>query len=62
MSGVMMLNHIADTRGDESCRAAASRIRDAYNQALPDGQKTRDLGGQLGTEGFASALIDRMAG
>ena len=62
MSGVMMLNHIADTRGDESCRAAAGRIRDAYNQALSDGRKTRDLGGQLGTEEFASALIDRLAG
>ena len=62
MSGVMMLNRIADTRGDESCRAAAGRIRDAYNQALSDGRKTRDLGGQLGTEEFASALIDRLAG
>jgi len=60
MSGVMMLNHIADTRGDESCRAAAGRIREAYNRALSDGQKTRDLGGSLGTEQFASALIARI--
>jgi isocitrate/isopropylmalate dehydrogenase len=60
MSGVMMLNHIADTRADENCRAAASRIRDAYNRALSDGQKTRDLGGELGTEEFASALIQRL--
>ena len=57
MSAVMMLNHIADTRGDESCRAAAVRIREAYNQALSDGQKTRDLGGTLDTEEFASAVI-----
>jgi len=62
MSAVMMLNHIADTRGDESCRAAAVRIREAYNQALSDGQKTRDLGGALDTEEFASAVIERMAG
>jgi isocitrate dehydrogenase (NAD+) len=62
MSGVMMLNYIADTRGDESCRTAAGRIRDAYNRALSDGQKTRDLGGQLGTEEFASALIERIGG
>lgn len=61
MSAVMMLNHIADTRGDESCRAAATRIREAYNQALSDGAKTRDLGGDLGTEEFASAVIERMA-
>ena len=60
MSGVMMLNHIADTRADESCRVSANRIREAYNRALSDGQKTRDLGGNLGTEGFASALIERI--
>ena len=62
MSGVMMLNHIADTRGDERCRISAGRIRDAYNRALSDGQKTGDLGGDLGTDGFASAVIGRMAG
>ena len=62
MSAVMMLNHIADTRGDENCRTSAGRIRDAYNRALSDGQKTRDLGGSLGTEDFASAVIERIAG
>ncbi len=62
MSAVMMLNHIADTRGDETCRASAARIREAYNRALSDGQKTGDLGGKLDTEGFASAVIERMAG
>ncbi len=60
MSAVMLLNHIADIRRDESCRAVAGHIRGAYNQALSDGQKTRDLGGSLGTEDFASALIDRL--
>jgi len=60
MSGVMMLNHIADTRADESCRVSANCIREAYNRALSDGQKTRDLGGNLGTEDFASALIERI--
>ena len=61
MSAVMMLNHIAETRGDETCRASAVRIREAYNQALADGQKTGDLGGTLDTEGFASAVIERIA-
>jgi isocitrate dehydrogenase (NAD+) len=60
MSAVMMLNHIADTREDEVCRASAGKIRAAYNRALSDGQKTRDLGGALGTEEFASALIERL--
>jgi isocitrate dehydrogenase (NAD+) len=62
MSAVMMLNHIADTRADESCRSVAIAIREAYNRALSDGQKTRDLGGALDTEGFASAVIDRLGG
>lgn len=60
MSAVMMLNHIADTRADETCRSVAAAIREAYNQALSDGQKTRDLGGTLDTEGFASAVINRL--
>jgi isocitrate/isopropylmalate dehydrogenase len=41
---------------------SAGRIREAYNRALSEGQKTRDLGGELGTEAFANAVIERMAG
>ncbi len=61
MSGVMMLNHLAETRSDNAAREAAERIKLAYNRALSDGQTTRDLGGQLGTEAFADALIERLA-
>jgi isocitrate dehydrogenase (NAD+) len=60
MSAVMMLNHLADTRGDETCRETAERIKAAYNRALEEGKKTRDLGGDLGTEGFADAVIERL--
>lgn len=60
MSAVMMLNHLADTRHDDTCRAAAERIKTGYNQALKDGQTTRDLGGQLGTAEFTDAVIQRM--
>jgi isocitrate dehydrogenase (NAD+) len=60
MSGVMMLNHLAETRGDPRCRDVAERIKSAYNRALADGQKTRDLGGTLGTEAFTGALIERL--
>ena len=60
LSAVMRLNHIAETRREETCRSVASAIREAYNQALSDGQKTRDLGGTLDTQGFASAVIDRL--
>ena len=60
MSAVMMLNHLADQRGDARCRQAGERIKAAYNRALSDGQKTRDLGGDLDTDAFASALIERL--
>ena len=60
MSGVMMLNHLAEVREDSACRQVAERIKMAYNTALKDGQKTRDLGGELGTEAFADAVIQRL--
>lgn len=60
MSAVMMLRHIAATRNDRSCELVANRIRDAYNQSLMAGEKTRDLGGTLGTCQFADAVIARL--
>jgi isocitrate dehydrogenase (NAD+) len=60
MSGAMLLKHLADTRGDEACRAAGERIRRAYDRALEDGQKTRDIGGSLGTIEFARAVSERL--
>jgi isocitrate dehydrogenase (NAD+) len=61
MSAVMMLNHMGDVRHDDRCNKAAARIKDAYDRALTDGRKTRDLGGDLGTEAFADAVIERLA-
>jgi isocitrate dehydrogenase (NAD+) len=60
MSAVMMLNHLADEREDPACRDAAQRIKGAYDRALQDGQKTRDLDGTLGTEAFADSVIARL--
>jgi isocitrate dehydrogenase (NAD+) len=60
MSGVMMLNHIAEKRNDGACKAAATRVKSAYDKALAEGQKTGDLGGKLGTEAFADAVIARL--
>ena len=60
MSSVMMLNHLAETRDDPSCRESADRIKAAYNRTLADGCLTRDLGGELDTEGFVDALIERI--
>jgi isocitrate dehydrogenase (NAD+) len=60
MSATMLLKHLADTREDEACRRVADRIRRAYDRALEEGQKTRDIGGSLGTREFARAVSDRL--
>lgn len=60
MSGVMMLNHLAETRGDKTCQRAAESIKQAYNDALVAGEKTRDLGGELNTKGFVDAVTKRL--
>ena len=60
MSSVMMLNHLAETHHDETFHTVAERIKAAYNQALADGQKTRDLGGNLDTREFTDAVIERL--
>lgn len=60
MSATMMLNHIAVTRRDDRCLQVADRIKAAYGLALSEGDKTRDLGGTLGTTAFANAVIERL--
>ncbi len=61
MSSVMMLNYLHEQRGDARCRNASNRIKNAYNLSLKEGQKTRDLGGTLGTDEFADAVIQRLS-
>lgn len=60
MSGTMMLNHLATTRDDTTCAEVATRIKHAYDGALSAGEKTRDLGGELGTNAFVDAIIARL--
>jgi len=60
MSAVMMLNHLAQERADERAATCARRIKSAYDRALREGRKTRDLGGDLGTDAFADAVIERL--
>ena len=62
MSGVMMLNHLATTTEDEAVGTAAATLRSAYSAAIAAGERTRDLGGELGTEQFADAVIARYPG
>jgi len=60
MSSVMMLNYLSDKEGDRDLLRVSERIKIAYNCALAEGQKTRDLGGELGTDAFAQAVVDRL--
>lgn len=62
MSAVMMLNYLAQHHGDDACQQAAHRIKNAYDLALADGKKTRDLRGDLGASEFADAVIERLNG
>ena len=62
MSSVMMLEHLAERREDPRCKEAAQRVTAAYTKALADDQKTKDLGGSLGTKQFTQAVIDRLGG
>jgi len=61
MSAVMMLNHMSDTAGHENLKAVSEKIKNAYNRALAEGQKTRDLGGNRGTDQFAEEVIKRLS-
>jgi len=60
MSAVMMLNYLAETTEDDSLLPVAEKIRQAYDRALSEGEKTKDLGGELGTAEFADAVIQRL--
>ncbi len=61
MSAVMMLRHIAASRNLPVYTTIADRVRDAYNACLVAGEKTRDLGGTLGTREFTDAVIKRLS-
>ena len=60
MSSVMMLNFLAETRQAPALAASAELIRKAYDACLISGEKTKDLGGDLGTSEFADAVIARL--
>lgn len=60
MSAEMMLHYLADQHEDKRAEQCAIRVRKAYESALEAGEKTRDLGGELSTEQFTQALIQRL--
>ena len=42
--------------------ATIETIERAYERSLTDGKKTKDLGGDLGTDAFTEAVIERLRG
>lgn len=60
MSGVMMLEHMGVAKDDPKLLVQGKWISDAYERALAEGKKTRDLGGDLGTDAFTDAVIERL--
>ena len=54
LSAVMLLRHIGETE-------AAERIESAVLALIAEGTTTRDLGGSLGTDEFADAVITKMS-
>jgi isocitrate dehydrogenase (NAD+) len=60
MSAVMLLNHLSAQESDPRYRDVGARIRAAYNSALQAGEKTKDIGGELGTRAFTDAVIRRL--
>lgn len=62
MSGILMLEHLELERQDTTAGKVARQIKQAYRAALTEGEKTRDIGGELGTKAFAQAVIDRLKG
>jgi 3-isopropylmalate dehydrogenase len=61
LSGVMLLDHLADTHDDPNPRAAARRIEAAVATALDAGEaQTADLGGSASTTAAARAILRRI--
>jgi 3-isopropylmalate dehydrogenase len=60
MSAVMLLNHLSTRESEPRYREIGARIRGAYDAALQAGEKTRDIGGKLGTREFTDAVIARL--
>ncbi|MDR3633894.1 MAG: isocitrate/isopropylmalate dehydrogenase family protein [Isosphaeraceae bacterium] len=61
LSGVMLLDHLADAHDDPSPRAAARRIESAVASALAAGEaQTADVGGRASTAQAAGAIRKRL--
>jgi 3-isopropylmalate dehydrogenase len=57
LSAAMMLEWLGDRHADAACLKAASAIRAATAQVLKSGPRTRDIGGDAGTQAVTSAIV-----
>jgi len=62
LSAAMLLDWLGRRRADAALREAAARIEAAVEAILGDpAQRTRDVGGPLGTTDFAVAVVGELA-
>ena len=61
VSAQMLFRWLAEHHGDEALQRVADRCEQAMLDALADGNRTGDLGGSLGTEGFTDAVVDQLS-
>jgi 3-isopropylmalate dehydrogenase len=61
LSAAMLLDWLADKRGDPRCAHAAAAVRDASAAVLASGPRTRDLGGTAGTRDVTRAITTALA-
>jgi 3-isopropylmalate dehydrogenase len=62
LSAAMLLGWLGRRDGDAGLSAIGERIEAAVDSALDDpASRTRDIGGALGTDAFANAVIGRLA-
>jgi isocitrate/isopropylmalate dehydrogenase len=63
LSVAMLLEHLGAKRADERYRTAGRALTEAIDSMLASPEtRTRDLGGRLGTQAFAQAVAERIAG
>jgi len=62
LSAAMLLDWLARRHGSDALAAAAARIEAAVETVLADpARRTRDVGGPLGTDAFAAAVVEALA-
>jgi 3-isopropylmalate dehydrogenase len=60
LSAAMLLAWLGRRHARDALAAAGRRLNDAVEATLAAGERTPDLGGALGTDAFASAVIERL--